>query len=124
MTLGKGVADGCEIRKGREGKEREREATRPDSAHLVEQPQHLWHIELHILEVQHGLIIFLLKASGSARVHTWGTVPPVPALGLALGLTFSSKSSIFRSISRMGFSRPLKWSAMMNVPGVGEVMLK
>lgn len=39
-------------------------------------------------------------------------------------LTFSSKSSILRSISRIGLSLPLKCSAMTKVPGVGEVTMK
>jgi hypothetical protein len=61
MTLGHGSVGWVRDRKGKGREGKGRDPTRPDSAHLVEQPQHLWHVELHILEIQHGLIIFLLK---------------------------------------------------------------
>jgi hypothetical protein len=39
-------------------------------------------------------------------------------------LTFSNKSSIFKSISKMGLSLPLKCNAIRNVPGAGDRILK
>lgn len=70
-------------------------------------------MQLYVFKVEHRIAFLLLRqlsaASDRRRISA---------------LTFSSRSSILRSISTIGLSRPLKCKAMTNVPGVGEVKRK
>ena len=68
----------------------------PLREHLLEQVQYLRDIQLHIFKVQEMLVVFLLCTDEPATRAKQADIQ-----------TFSSKSSILRSISRMAFSRPL-----------------
>lgn len=84
-------------------------------AHLVQQGQNLLDVQLHIFQVQYCITLLLLD------VPYYQCACCAPQSDK---LTFSSKSSILKSISTIGLSRPLKCKAMTNVPGVGEVIMK
>lgn len=64
---------------------------------LVEQTKHLGHVELHVLKVEKMLVVFLL----------WVELSQNEAYGASMQRTFSRRSSMLRSISRIAFSRPL-----------------
>lgn len=83
--------------------------------HLVQQGQNLLDMQLHIFQVEYCITLLLLDVPRDQRV-------PGPLQNDKLA--FSSRSSILKSISTIGLSRPLKCNAMTNVPGVGEVIMK
>ena len=68
---------------------------------LLEQGEDFGHVQLHVLEVQQVLVVLLLWNERRGR-QIWGAVSRSGGRR-----TFSNRSSIFRSISRMAFSRPL-----------------
>ena len=69
---------------------------------LVEKPEDFRHVELDVLEVQEMLIVFLLRTREKKFSAEQHNVDPGDRQ-----LTFSSKSSMLRSISNIAFSRPL-----------------
>lgn len=69
------------------------------SEHFLEETQHLRHIQLNVLEVKEMLVVFLLKGTQGHQLEGYRGVPWQP--------TFSNKSSMLRSISRIAFSLPL-----------------
>lgn len=67
---------------------------------LVEEGEHTRDVQADILEVKKSDAVLLLReAPSEGQLRIPRTTSPSP--------TFSSKSSILRSISRIAFSRPL-----------------
>jgi hypothetical protein len=65
---------------------------------FIEQCQDFWNVELYIFQIKEMLVVLLLEAE----------VVRIPTTRIEnQRRTFSSRSSILRSISRIAFSRPL-----------------